>query len=88
MSVRASEKYRDTTLKNDSNVREKFNVYDRDMELNGLQALSISKLDSLFQGRAILKKANYGRYKFECIFNSYEEFESFVALLDIKEPVD
>lgn len=87
MSVRASEKYRDMYLKNDYNPAPKFKSGTNNSEtyLNSSQMAALNKLRKVLSGSVSLKQMNYGRYKFECVFDTYEDFESFVNSLNIEE---
>lgn len=86
LSVRASEEHRNRILKNDYISETKFkNSYSGDMSLDDLKMDALNKLSAMLPGRATLKQANYGRYKLECVFDSYEDFESFIDRLNIKE---
>jgi len=87
MSVRASEKYRDMYLKNDYNLAPKFKNSTNNSEtyLDSSQMAALDKLRKVLSGSVALKQMNYGRYKFECVFDTYEDFESFVDSLNIEE---
>jgi ParB family chromosome partitioning protein len=80
MSVRSSERYRDRIITNDYNSDIKFkNSYNCNFPLADPQTDALNKLNTVLPGRATLKQMNYGRYKLECTFDSYEDFELFVT---------
>lgn len=80
LSVRASEDHRSKVLKNDYTTKVKFkNNYSGEMPLNDSQMDALKKLRAVLTGRVVLKQMHYGRYKLECDFDSYEDFESFVS---------
>jgi len=87
MSVRASEKYRDMYLKNDYNLAPKFKNSTNNSEtyFDSSQMVALNKLRKVLSESVALKQMNYGRYKFECVFDTYEDFESFVDSLNIEE---
>lgn len=83
MSVRASEDHRDRIFRNDYTSETKFkNSYSVDIPIDDSQKEVLNKLSAIFSGRATLKQMNYGRYKLECIFESYEDFEAFIDRLN------
>ena len=87
MSVRASERYRDMYLKNDYNLAPKFKNSTNNSEtyFDSSQMAALNKLRKVLSESVVLKQMNYGRYKFECVFDTYEDFESFVDSLNIEE---
>ena len=86
MSVRASEKHRDIIIKSDYSTNTNIKSdYVNTATLSVSQSAAVHKLEEALQGQVILKPLSYGQYKLECVFNCYEDFESFIGRLNIEE---
>jgi len=76
LSVRSAEAHRSKIPIKDYSLDTKLTNH---RYLNNLQTDALNKLRSVIAGRVILKQINHGRYKLECDFDSYEDFELFVS---------
>lgn len=89
MSVRGAEKHRDMILNSGYTTDNKFKSSNNySLGLDASQMAVVYKLKTILQRHITLKPTGYGQYKLECVFNSFEDFLSFIDGLNIEELAD